>query len=64
MWIRERDNSSVIIHKTLKLRSWVQIPPGPLLTVLELRYYFELVLGSCRTIPIEVPLKKMIESNQ
>jgi hypothetical protein len=26
-------------------RSWVQIPPGPFLHVIGLRYYFELVLG-------------------
>jgi len=35
MWVRERDNSSVIIYKTLELRSWVQIPPGPFLTVVQ-----------------------------
>jgi hypothetical protein len=32
------------------LRSWVQIiPPGPLYHSSELRHYFELILGSCRT---------------
>ncbi|MFL6486834.1 MAG: hypothetical protein ACJ71D_09035, partial [Nitrososphaera sp.] len=30
-------------------RSWVQIPPGPFLSVLEIRYYFEIVFGDCRT---------------
>jgi hypothetical protein len=27
------------------LRSWVQIPPGPFLSVLEIRYYFEINFG-------------------
>jgi hypothetical protein len=27
------------------LRSWVQIPPGPFLSVRELRYYLELVFS-------------------
>jgi hypothetical protein len=31
------------------LRSWVQIPPGPFLSVRELRYCFELILNKCRT---------------
>ena len=30
------------------LRSWVQIPPGSFLSTRKLRYYFELVFGSCR----------------
>ena len=35
-----------------ELRSWVQIPPGPFLTVRELWYCFELVLGGCPTKPL------------
>jgi hypothetical protein len=35
-------------NKTCWLRSWVQLPPGPFLSVLEIRYYFELILGSCQ----------------
>ena len=31
------------------LRSWVQLPPGPFLSARELRYYFELIFGGCRT---------------
>jgi hypothetical protein len=31
------------------LRLWVQIPPGPHFPVVQLRYYFELILGDCRT---------------
>jgi hypothetical protein len=31
------------------LRSWVQIPPGPFLSVVQLRYYFEFNLDNCRT---------------
>jgi hypothetical protein len=34
---------------TAKLRSWVQIPPGPFLTMRELRYYFEFILIGWRT---------------
>jgi hypothetical protein len=33
------------------LRSWVQIPPGPLLSVVQIRYYFERILDNCRTNP-------------
>ncbi|MGH9927143.1 MAG: hypothetical protein ACRD5B_17390, partial [Nitrososphaeraceae archaeon] len=33
------------------LRSWVPLPPSPFLPVIELRHYFELVLGSCPTKP-------------
>jgi hypothetical protein len=32
-----------------ELRSWVQIPPGPLFNVMKLRYYFEFILISWRT---------------
>jgi hypothetical protein len=38
------------------LRSWVQIPPGPFLSVLEIRYYFEIVFGYCRTNSAAMPL--------
>ena len=31
------------------LRSWVQIPPGPLFPVVQIRYWFELVFGYCPT---------------
>ena len=31
------------------LRSWVQIPPGPLFPVVQLRYCFEFIFGKCRT---------------
>jgi hypothetical protein len=31
------------------LRSWVQIPPGPFLPVVQLRYWFEIVFDNCRT---------------
>jgi hypothetical protein len=32
-----------------RLRSWVQIPPGPLFTVVQLRHCFEFNFGKCRT---------------
>jgi hypothetical protein len=38
------------------LRSWVQIPPGPLLSVLEIRYCFELDFGKCRTNSAAMPM--------
>ena len=31
------------------LRSWVQLPPGPFLSVLEIRYWIELDFDNCRT---------------
>jgi hypothetical protein len=34
------------------LRSWVQIPPGPFLSMREIRYCFKLVLGGCQTKPL------------
>jgi hypothetical protein len=37
------------------LRSWVQIPPGPFLSVRELRYYFEFNLDNCRTKSLAMP---------
>jgi hypothetical protein len=36
---------------TDELRSWVQLPPGPFFTVVQLRYYFECIFGHCRTKP-------------
>ena len=33
-----------------------KIPPGPFLSARELRYYFELVLGYCRTNPAAMPI--------
>jgi hypothetical protein len=43
------------------LRSWVQIPPGPFLSVLEIRYCFELILMSWRTNSAAMPLTDKIE---
>jgi hypothetical protein len=40
-----------IILDGFVLRSWVQIPPGPFLSVRELRHYFELDFDNCRTKP-------------
>ncbi|MDQ3851882.1 MAG: hypothetical protein M3299_03495, partial [Thermoproteota archaeon] len=37
----------------IELRSWVQIPPGPLFPVVQLRYWIEIVLGNCPTKPEE-----------
>ena len=34
-----------------QLRSWVQLPPGPFLSVVQLRYYFEFNLDNCLTKP-------------
>jgi hypothetical protein len=33
----------------IELRPWVPLPPGPFLSARELRHYFELIIGSCRT---------------
>jgi hypothetical protein len=40
-----------------QLRSWVQIPPGPFLSVVQLRYYFELMLGDCETKTLVTPVQ-------
>ena len=32
-----------------RIRSWVQLPPGPLLPVVQLRHWFEFNLDNCRT---------------
>ena len=39
------------------LRSWVQIPPGPSLSVVQLRYWFEIVLRSCGQKSIEMVME-------
>jgi hypothetical protein len=44
-----RHSSIYIVGEAPKLRSWVQIPPGPLFPVVQLRYYFELNLDDCQT---------------
>jgi hypothetical protein len=48
-------NSSNIIEYLIigchaaELRSWVQIPPGPFLSVMKVRHWFEFNLDNCRT---------------
>ena len=44
------------LQKASWLRSWVQIPPGPFLSVLEIRYYFEFILDNCRTNSAAMPM--------
>ena len=48
-----RFDSYLLLHqlpfKTAAQGSWVQIPPGPFLFVLEIRYCFESNLDECRT---------------
>ena len=46
-----RSYSSAAILPSGRLRSWVQIPPGPLLLVLEIRYCFKRDFNDCRTNP-------------
>jgi hypothetical protein len=43
------------------LRSWVQIPPGPLFPVLEIQYYSEFDLGNCPTNSAAVPVLRILE---
>src|SRR5918996_5729451 len=38
-----------IILERCMLRSWVQIPPCPFLSVVQLLHCFEFIIGSCRT---------------
>jgi hypothetical protein len=38
-------------HKVARLRSWVQLPPGPFLPVVQIRYCFEFNLDNCLTKP-------------
>jgi hypothetical protein len=35
--------------RKLLLRSWVQLPPGPFLPVVQILYYFEFDFGYCPT---------------
>ena len=39
-----------------RMRSWVQLPPGPFLSVVQLRYYFEINLDNCRTNSAAMPI--------
>jgi hypothetical protein len=39
------------------LRSWVQIPPGPFLTVVQIRYCYELYFNNCRTKSLAMPIE-------
>ena len=38
------------------LRSWVQLPPGPFLSVVQIRHYFELDFNNCRTNSAAMPM--------
>jgi hypothetical protein len=42
-------NAPILRGMKKNLRSWVQLPPGPFLPALEIRYCFEFNLGKCRT---------------
>src|SRR5919106_1814321 len=44
------------------LRSWVQLPPGPYLPVLELRYYFEFDFNNCRTNLAAIPILLLVDT--
>jgi hypothetical protein len=39
-----------------RMRSWVQLPPGPLLPVVQLRHWFEFNLDNCRTNSAAMPI--------
>ena len=56
----QRCNGSYQRYKSLLrpslLRSWVQLPPGPFLSVVQLRYYFELISWRCRTKSTAMPM--------
>ena len=39
-----------------RMRSWVPLPPGPFLSVVQLRYYFEFNLDNCRTNSAAMPI--------
>ena len=59
------NSGSNIVATNIKfmLRSWVQIiPPGPLLSVLEILYCFGLVLGYRRTNSAAMPLSDPMDS--
>ena len=45
------------------LRSWVQLPPGPFLPVVQLRYCFELDFGKCRTKSLALLTTLLINKN-
>ena len=47
--VRGRRNTQEDNAVACALRSWVQIPPGPFLLILEIRYYYEFNLDNCRT---------------
>jgi hypothetical protein len=49
------DNGTKIKYASW-LRSWVQIPPGPLFTALEIRYCFEIDFNDCRTKLAAMPM--------
>jgi hypothetical protein len=40
------EDTQKLVTEIEMLRSWVQIPPGPFFTVIELRHYFELKVKS------------------
>jgi hypothetical protein len=45
------------------LRSWVQIlPPGPLLSVMKLRYWFEFIFDECRTNLAAIPILLLVDT--
>ena len=39
-----------------RMRSWVPLPPGPFLSVVQLRHYFEFNLDNCRTNSAAMPI--------
>ncbi len=39
-----------------RMRSWVPLPPGPSLSVVQLRYYFEFNIDNCRTNSAAIPM--------
>jgi hypothetical protein len=45
------------LNPVVLLRSWLPLPPAPFLTMRELRYKIELVLGRCRT---ESPASQLV----
>jgi hypothetical protein len=48
-WLQLSIGGSRELPREALLRSWVQIPPGPPLSVLEIRHWFEFILDNCRT---------------
>jgi hypothetical protein len=49
------DKKQTCLRKLL-LRSWVQLPPGPFITVRKVRHYFELDFDNCRTNSAAMPM--------